>query len=375
MAHTYSEAHVRHFTSPTTVYSGLDGHIVTATHSVPEEDLIVKLNEPWLCVGHHRSGDQFVRVLMDLSYSSTSPKPRCRIVTAESTTEVDWRPLSPQCLSQGVVSGSADDTDLHWWLNDSWHTPLTLTSHVLVVRVVWMEENRYALAMGCQDGTVRYVEVSVDDETAAWTIHVDRSILVDGPILALHLTLQKAVIGSSYVAQWDLRDSVDMIGESLVNDNVLVVVSTDDRVYVGTVEGQCRVYWQGQVEWTCQLPHPVHGVRVVDDGFHVWTRYTLHHFVGRPTTLYDAALARKRIKELIEASQRPPVEDTVVDSIRESSATEATDCAPNERQEVPTIATTQDDTASVVLDEAQTSPPNREMTQGVQSKIETESLT
>ena len=273
------------------------------------------------------------------------------------TASLTYRPLSPLLMnplnhrtedeSRVVVwVGSADDAKLRCYISDHNNhevlRPVDLSQDVFTFAspVMVMDSLRrgqsYVLAVGCQDGTVRVITFQCHraGDTLSFTNITAHAVIVDGPIMSLHISQQEnasmqLVVGSmcGFVCRLQKKKTWEgpwMVAEGLWNsrleseDAVLAVhMLSKDMVAVGTHSGRCLV-WQKREEtddsyrlvWECQLPYSIHGlahIATAQPCLLVTTRHTFHVF-QQQVPKYSASTAKRRIQELI--SQRKVAETT-----------------------------------------------------------------
>jgi len=273
------------------------------------------------------------------------------------TAPLTYRPLTP-LLTTPLDSRSEDETKVAAWVGSADDSKLRCyiaddgSRHVL--REVELKDavfsfdspimamdsvslgKRHLIAVGCQDGTVRVISVQYQrrGEILSFKKLTVHTVLVDGPIMALHLSRQETathlVVGSMCGFVCRLKKTCEMswqgpwmVAEGLWNaafdseDAVLAVnMLSEDMVALGTHSGKCFVWQQReeQVEdsyrlvWNCELPYSIHGLSHVKSGLSgrpsllVTTRYTFHVF-QRDVPKYCAATAKRRLEEMISERQ------------------------------------------------------------------------
>ncbi len=275
------------------------------------------------------------------------------------TAPLSFRPLSPVLTSPmnhysedetRVVAwvGSADDSELRCFIptqddNVALFKQVTLEdkdafsfdSPVMVMDSLEGKNQQHWIAVGCQDGTVRII--SFRFTRTGDSLHFSKleahTVLVDGPIIALHLSQEKGngtihlLVGSMCGFACGLKKEQNqefkgpwMVVEGLWNssldseDAILAVNKLpNNMVAVGTHAGVCHVYRQRddksyQLLWKVQLPYSIHGlshINVSSSGqpyLLVTTRYTFHVF-QRNVPKYSADTAKRRIEKLISQRQ------------------------------------------------------------------------
>lgn len=276
------------------------------------------------------------------------------------TTSLSYRPLTPlvtiitpvsldnQGETQGVLAwvGSADDSKLRCYIADNANAlrqvelkedVFSFDSPVMVMDALNSGERNHLIAVGCQDGTVRVISFQQEsnESSLSFTNVTAHTILVDGPIMALHLSLQQdktthLVVGSmcGFVCRLEKKkDDGDWEGPWMVTqglwddsldseDAVLAVnmLSNEDIIALGTHSGQASV-WQKRpaqdsyrLVWKCQLPYSIHGLSHASASITeqpvllVTTRFTFHVF-QRHVPKYCADTAKRRLQEMIAQRQ------------------------------------------------------------------------
>lgn len=275
------------------------------------------------------------------------------------TASLSFRPLTPmittpldhhskdECKVVGWV-GSADDSKLRCFIPQRGDHPILkqvelknddvfqFDSPVMVMDSLTTQgkNQQQLIAVGCQDGTVRVISFSSrrTGDSLSFTKLVAHTILVDGPIMALHLSQQHhdgtmhLIVGSMCGFVCRLKKTCDgwqgpwMVTEGLWNtsldseDAVLAVNKlSSNMVALGTHSGQCFVYQERLGEddsyrllWKCQLPYSIHGLSHVhtpaQTSLLVTTRYTFHVF-RRDVPKYSAERAKRRVEEMISQRQ------------------------------------------------------------------------
>lgn len=272
------------------------------------------------------------------------------------TASLTYRPLTPLLTTpldhrsedeSKVVAwvGSADDPKLRCYIaedgNDHFLKQAELKddgfsfeSPVMVMDSLTQGKS-HLIAVGCQDGTVRVISFQYQrtGNSLSFAQLTAHTILVDGPIMALHLSQQDnithLVVGSmcGFMCRLQKADNCSwegpwMVAEALWNDSldsedaVLAVnMISKDMVALGTHSGKCFVWQQreGEAEdsyrlvWKCELPYSIHGLSHVNASsgqplLFVTTRFTLNIF-QRDVPRYCAATAKRRLEELISERQ------------------------------------------------------------------------
>lgn len=276
------------------------------------------------------------------------------------TAPLAFRPLSPllTCpLSQysedelRVVAwvGSADDSNLRCYIPVQEDDNVALLKQVKLKKKVFSfdspvmvmdslegKNQEHWIAVGCQDGTVRIISFAytrTDDDSLDFTKLVAHTVLVDGPIIALHLSHEKGdgeihlLVGSmcgfacgmkktrrGWQGPWMVAEG--FWNSSLDSEDAILAVNklSNNMVAVGTHSGLCCVYQKRQGDnscqllWKVQLPYSIHGlchINVSSSGqpsLLVTTRYTFHVF-QRNVPKYSADTAKRRIEKLISQRQ------------------------------------------------------------------------
>ena len=192
--------------------------------------------------------------------------------------------------------------------------------------------------MGCQDGTVRIIEFRFTrtGDSLDFTKLEAHTVLVDGPIIALHLSQEKddgtihLIVGSmcgfacglkkthrdrEWQGPWMVAEG--LWNSSLDSEDAILAVSklSNNMIAVGTHSGVCCVYQQRKGEdksyqllWKVRLPYSIHGLSHINlsssgqPSLLVTTRYTFHVF-QRDVPKYSADMAKRRIEKLISQRQ------------------------------------------------------------------------
>ena len=274
------------------------------------------------------------------------------------TASLTFRPLTPLLITsldnhsedeRNVVAcvGSADDSKLRCYIAyhdgnrqelhpvDLKESAFSFDSPVMVMDSLTTPSKGHTIAVGCQDGTVRIISFQYQrtGEALSFAKLSVHTILVDGPIIALHLSQQQGntthlVVGSmcGFVCRLQKTDESRwegpwMVTEGLWNasldleDAVLAVhMLSKDMIALGTHSGKCFVWQQREAQdsyrlvWKCQLPYSIHGLSHVNDlscgqpSLRVTTRFTFHVF-QRDVPKYCADTAKRRLVELIKQRQ------------------------------------------------------------------------
>lgn len=180
---------------------------------------------------------------------------------------------------------------------------------------------RAYLAIACQDGTVRCINLSHYDETnQTWSAAEASQVIVDGPLVCLHLVpgTRKALVGSlcGYVMLQDEDGSPLLVAAGLdhqdegTEDSVLAVHGWGAFVAIGTQTGNLLVYHKEPAgassykkvgDW--HLPYSIHEICCIQHGrgLLVTTRKSLHWLtlIDVPQKL-DPNLAKQRVQKLVE---------------------------------------------------------------------------
>lgn len=268
---------------------------------------------------------------------------------------LNYRPLSPLVCSNdengnesSVLAwvGSADDSQLRCYviaedsqslesveLSDS---AFSLDSPIMVIdslrNAPQSKETCCCMAVGCQDGSVRIISFQLEQisETVSFSHVASHTVLVDGPIIALHLsrgqdgtTRTQLLAGSmcGFVCRLEKVEAAWngpwMVTEGLPgkDDPVLAVHAlTNDALALGTHSGRCEVWIKGESDyrrlWSCLLPYSIHGLAHEESSstelpprLMVTTRHTFHVF-ERKLTRYNAGSAKRRLEDLIQSRQK-----------------------------------------------------------------------
>ena len=200
---------------------------------------------------------------------------------------------------------------------------------------------KHCLVLACQDGTVRIVVFDIQIDTSASTsddkmtfqnVQMNQ-VIIDGPIVAIHAqqrlvtnhqyqhqhSMIHVTIGSlcGYVAELYLNSTTmefhphsgpSMVvqgfwnGRLHVEDSVMCLYRYHNYVCVGTQAGRCYIYrnlyhsdpsgtfndanstgtTKYHMEWSCQLPYPIHSMTMISDEYlFITTRRTVHLFQQR----------------------------------------------------------------------------------------------
>lgn len=240
-----------------------------------------------------------------------------------TSTPLEFRPLSPtltDCQGYRLLwLGSADDVQLRCYqLKDDSIESLHMTLEQLSSPVMSLSalnrnsEHESHLAVGCQDGTVKLVAYRVDTEQSVVHCNHSHGVIIDGPIMALHLyeaqSSVRVVVGSmcGYVCTLEGDNAAlswedpKMVVDSLVDrtydrgDSVLAVCGWGDLVALGTYSGECRAYIlhkkKFRLLWKCHLMYSVHALAFDGLNLVVTTRRTIHLFERR--RVYAATKAK-----------------------------------------------------------------------------------
>jgi hypothetical protein len=313
--------------------------------------------------------------------------------TSCGSASLPCRLLSPTFskMSDGsylVWTGCADDSELRCFqlINKTYVRSVSLkaldtfTSPIMSVEATCEndgetndENGRTTLALGCQDGTVRLLTFSCriveDQEVELSDIH-SHTVIVDGPILSLHLAGDRVLVGSmcGYVCQLQLQRRGESISSTSsmssgennhmehpqweepqmvvkdflldarygAEDPVLAVHYWKNRVILGTYSGLVQVYVTTTstaptsvdcgndtvvinndkknehkatyaVEWSVRLPYPVHAIaHFGDQQLVVTTKRSLHVFESKATSTYSAVRAKARLEKIMKRQQNRP---------------------------------------------------------------------
>lgn len=197
--------------------------------------------------------------------------------------------------------GSADDSELRCFhivnreIRDVKVDTLEAVTSPIMTIDCCSDNDQHSIAVGCQDGTVCIMPFAcrrVDDRITLEILRT-HSDVVDGPIMSLHLTKTRALVGSmcGYVCQFVFTNDVwgepSMVVKDCLwdaryeaNDTVLAVHYWMDRVVLGTYSGLLQVHvpvgTTYNVEWSCRFPDAVHAIVHYDNKLIVTTRTSLH---------------------------------------------------------------------------------------------------
>lgn len=268
--------------------------------------------------------------------------------TYTTAASLTYRPLTPLLTTHNDGSqvlawvGSADDSKLRCYMlvdNNQSLLPVELSnsafsfdSPVMVMdSLKTHDDNGVCLvAMGCQDGTVRVIsfEYHRSGDSVSFARLASHTVIVDGPIMALHLSQQRngstnnLVVGSMCGFVCRLQQQADetswagpwMVAEGLWNkdseDAVLAVHMLSDKMVAFGTHSGCVHVWEPRQDdsyrllWHCQLPYSIHGVAHVPNSSSptllVTTRHTFHVFhQGEYCPRYSARSVQRRLEDLM----------------------------------------------------------------------------
>jgi hypothetical protein len=285
-----------------------------------------------------------------------------------ATAALTYRPLTPLLTTHKdehsqVLAwvGSADDSKLRCYMvdhNNQTLLPVELSDSVFSFDSPVMAMDSLiahndddndtgvvclVIAMGCQDGTIRVISFDYQrsgDDSVSFSHLTSYTVIVDGPIMALHLSQQKSSNGSTttnlvvgsmcgFVCRLQQVNETSswagpwMVAEGLWNkdseDAVLAVHMLPNKmVAFGTLSG-CVHVWEPRQDddsyrllWQCQLPYSIHGVAHVPNSsppaLLVTTRYTFHVFHQDDCCPgYSASIVQRRLKDLMLLSGRKKI--------------------------------------------------------------------
>ena len=302
-----------------------------------------------------------------VSFKSSIPKARLILQTCEGIeyfTFCDFRPLAV-CLAEydeanmAVWVGSADDALLRCFVpnletrrldplplqleepaTSSKLSPSASSDHLststCVMAMDFLSVHRsdgtkiHTLVLACQDGTIRILswehgsDIRNSDDLKNAT-----TVIVDGPIVALHLHEMEecpgrlALVAGSlcgyacrlYQDEESAWEGPIMVVQPVLRnitwnteDSILAVHEYHDYVGVGTQSGRCLVYRRlgrsYELLWKVILPYSVHGICVLSTSKHtlqwiVTTRRSVHRFeMKAPSTKFRLEKARLGLEEL-----------------------------------------------------------------------------
>ena len=262
-----------------------------------------------------------------------------------ATVNISFRPLamtlgrvsiqtsSAKAVSRPVVwMGSADASRLlayYWEEETSQLHPLMLDEKIFLVASPVMaiavcpdtnndnnNKSSSRLALACQDGTVRCLELfSYQATSEIWSARQISEIIVDGPLVCVQFVPQTmhVLVGSlcGYVMRQDEQGNPTLVADGLayaeMEDSVLAVYGWDNLVALGTQTGRLAIYEriQGSDDYSCAgqwtLPYSIHEICFQSpDALWVTTRKSLHWFVLKQVPQPDVGLAKERIRLLLE---------------------------------------------------------------------------
>ena len=183
------------------------------------------------------------------------------------------------------------------------------------------DEKQHSLALGCQDGTVCIMSFSckwTGDQICLETL-TTHSVIVDGPIMSLHLTNSRLLLGSmcGYVCQLlftgDVWEEPSMVVEEFLwdsryeaDDPVLAVEYWMDRIVLGTYSGLVQIHVPVDkkmyaVEWSCRAPDAVHAIAHFQNKLVVTTRTSILMFEAKAN--YSAERAKHRLQKILDTNR------------------------------------------------------------------------
>ncbi|KAI2505900.1 hypothetical protein MHU86_8499 [Fragilaria crotonensis] len=183
------------------------------------------------------------------------------------------------------------------------------------------DEKQHSLALGCQDGTVCIMSFSCqwkEDQISLETL-TTHNVIVDGPIMSLHLTKTRLLLGSmcGYVCQLlytgDVWEEPSMVVEQFLwdsryeaDDAVLAVEYWMDRIVLGTYSGLVQIHvpvgkTMYAVEWSCRAPDAVHAIAHFQNKLVVTTRTSMLMFEAKAT--YSAERAKNRLQKILDTNR------------------------------------------------------------------------
>ena len=183
------------------------------------------------------------------------------------------------------------------------------------------DQDHHSLAIGCQDGTLCIMSFSCQmtgDQICLETL-TTHSVIVDGPIMSLHLTKTRVLLGSmcGYVCQLlftgDVWEEPRMVVETFLwdsryeaDDAVLAVAHWMGRVVLGTYSGLVQVHVpvgiaMYAVEWSCRVPDAVHAIAHYQNKLVVTTRTSMLIFEAKAK--YSAERAKHRLLKILDTNR------------------------------------------------------------------------
>ena len=224
-------------------------------------------------------------------------------------------------------AGSADDSELRCYhiVNQEIRSIAVEKSEAVTSPIMSIDccddEDYHSLAIGCQDGTVCIMSFSfttTGDQISLET-RTTHSVIVDGPIMSLHLTKTRVLLGSmcGYACQLsctnDVWDEPRMVVDQFLwdsryeaDDAVLAVEYWMDRVVLGTYSGLVQVHVpvgksRYAVEWSCRVPDAVHAIAHYQNKLVVTTRTSILMFEAK--AIYSAERAKHRLQKILDTNR------------------------------------------------------------------------